>query len=88
MTPAECAVSRIADPRWRFDTDPMSAVSDAVTKATEHAIRDHPLDWEGHADRARYWAAVACLLVDAASNPHITRGVVLNSLVARYGIAT
>ncbi len=78
MTPAEVAEDRIADPEWHFGDDPNNAVHDATLVATEHDINGRPRN-------AAFWTHVACILVEAADNPHVPRGLVLTGLVAEYG---
>jgi len=63
-----------ADPAFREDPAPIinGLVSRAASLGPDHA-----------AARRTTW--IACRLVDAAHNPNIVRGQVLDQLVRRYG---
>lgn len=76
MTPAEQAAAEIADPAWDFERDPVSAISDAATKAAQHMTY-------GRAEQGRYWAEVSARLSAAAG---MRPGIVVQDLVDFFGI--
>ncbi len=75
-TPAEVAAYIAALPS--FASDPAGHVSSATARAmTAHEVR--------RAKSARFFTHLAALLVAAAGNPAVQRGVVLVALVRIYG---
>jgi len=77
ITPEEYAAGMVADPRWRFDVDPVSAVGAVTTAAANAAVN-------GRVQNARYFTQVALSLIQLADNPNIRVGAVLEDLAAKF----
>lgn len=71
-----------ADPEWA--TNPSGFVSRYTTLAADR-LDSRVTVGKGSAADAALNTHVACALVVAAANPAVTRGAVLDDLVARYG---
>jgi hypothetical protein len=73
---AEIAGWIVSDGNWHFDTDPNSAVTHASSRAADADVNRLPT--------AKLWTAVATLLIEAAANPHVVAGAVLDDLQRKY----
>jgi hypothetical protein len=80
ITAEEFAAAMAADPKWRFDVNPIGAVGAVSTSAATAALA-------GRTHNARYWTAVGLALVRLADSPHIKAGAVLEGLAAKYNLA-
>ncbi len=76
----------VAAPEWRFATDPNNAIAYATTAAWIAAEGAWPV-FRPDPDTGTYWTYVALKLVQAAHNPAITAGVMLQGLALRFNIA-
>jgi len=85
MTPAEAkAAAIIADPDFRFATDPNSAIDFAAKSAA--GARNGSTVALPDISSARFWTEVGLRLVAAADNPAIEAGQILTALAAEYHI--
>lgn len=75
MSAHDDAAAIVAEPD--FASDPVRHIASALGRAAD-------ADQLGYASAARL-THVAALLVDAADNPQVVRGAVLDGLIARYG---
>ena len=85
MTPQEQDAVEAITSIPTFVTNPAGAVAEATAKATQHETGVGVYTGKVSRSKAMFWTHVACGLVAAAENPNVTRGTVLDGLVAKYG---